>query len=103
MGATRRTTAQEPDLSLTLVRLRFMNSVSAALQPCLSAPSRSLGNSACEAIKLWRLSRRNSAQPYPPWPSNIAKNWILKAGCLALFGWMPGFFKSSTIEMRSSL
>ena len=40
-GVTNRITAHEPDLSLTVLKLRFMNSISPARQPYLIAPSRS--------------------------------------------------------------
>ena len=51
-GVTRRTTAHEPDLSLTDTKFRFINSSSPARQPARSADSRSVGKSGCEAIKL---------------------------------------------------
>ena len=53
---------------------------------------------------LCKLSLKNSAHPCPPWPSNIAKKEAyLIPGASGSSGFDPGFFKSRTIEILSSL
>ena len=51
-GVTSKMTAQEPDLSLTEFKLRFINSISPDRHPYTNAPSRSFGNSGWPAMKL---------------------------------------------------
>jgi len=50
------------------------------------------------------LSLKNSAQPCPPCPSKIAKKEAyFIPGARGSSGLEPGFFKSKTIEILSSL
>lgn len=101
---TSMTMAQLPDLSLTDVWFWRMNISSASLKPFLRASSGFEGKLGWLAMILCKLSRRNSAQPWPPWPSNTAKK-------LAYFmpwakgssGLDPGFLRSRTMLILSSL
>lgn len=98
------TMAQEPDLSLICKRFYLMKVSSASLKPLNRAFSGFRGKLGWLAIILWRLSRRNSAHPWPPCPSKTAKNEAcLIPGANYSSGLLPGFFKSRTIDILSSL
>jgi hypothetical protein len=74
------------------------------LKPYLIALSGFYGKQGWLAIILCKLSRRNSAHPCPPCPSKIAKKEAcLMPGASGSSGFDPGFFKSKTIEILSSL
>ena len=98
------TIAHEPDLSLIYYKFYLINVSSASLKPWNNAFSGLDGKLDWFAIILWRLSLKNSAQPWPPCPSKTAKKLAcLIPGANGSSGLVPGFFKSKTIEILSSL
>ena len=98
------TIAHDPDLSLIYYKFYLINVSSASLKPWNKAFSGFEGKLLWFAIILCKLSLKNSAQPWPPCPSKTAKKLAyLMPGANGSSGLVPGFFKSNTIEILSSL
>ena len=104
LSITSITSAHDPDLSRIYTKFYLINVSSASLNPCYRALSGFKGNDYWLAIMLCKLSLRNSAHPCPPCPSKTAKKEAyLIPGPKGSSGLDPGFFRSNTIEILSSL
>lgn len=98
--------AQEPDRSnMDCLPAENFSTVSKKYYSHLAKPFKIAcftfpGKWSSRTMNWCKLSRRKSAQVWPPWPSKIERNWVLGQRSHDLF---YGFWMLSTILTRSSL